>query len=73
MLINSSLSQLIDFSLAYLLENGTLYHIANGTALLEYLLVLYFMPTSKSYRFVSQIGKINPNKFKVDTTLLQGF
>jgi len=41
---------------SYLLDNGALYHIANGTALLEYLVSLYFMPTSKSYHFVSQIG-----------------
>ncbi|KAF8812545.1 ICMT-domain-containing protein [Phlegmacium glaucopus] len=41
---------------SYLLENGALYHIANGTALLEYFISLYFMPTSKSYQYVSQIG-----------------
>ena len=59
-MLNASLwSQLvIDFSLAYLLDNGVLYHVYNGAALLEYLVVLYFNPTSKSYPFVSQIGKI---------------
>ncbi|PPQ77682.1 hypothetical protein CVT25_011117 [Psilocybe cyanescens] len=41
---------------SYLLENGPMYHIANGTALLEYLISLYFAPSSKSWPYVSQIG-----------------
>lgn len=53
--------------LAYLLENGALYHIANGAAILEYLASLYFMPTSKSYRYVSQIGE---NKFEDAANIL---
>ena len=64
MLNASSWSQLVDFSLAYLLENGALYHIANGTALFEYLVVLHFYPTSKSYPFISQIGKIKFQLFQ---------
>ena len=34
-----------------------MYHVANGTALLEYLLTLYFKPTLKSYPYVSLFGK----------------
>jgi hypothetical protein len=44
---------------AFLLNNGTMYHVANGTALLEYLLTLYFKPTLKSYPYVSLLGKNN--------------
>jgi protein-S-isoprenylcysteine O-methyltransferase len=43
---------------SFLLDNGSMYHVANGTALLEYLLTLYFKPTSRSYPYVSQLGII---------------
>ncbi|KAF8165244.1 Isoprenylcysteine carboxyl methyltransferase family-domain-containing protein [Crassisporium funariophilum] len=41
---------------SYLLDNGAMYHVANGTALLEYLISLYLMPSSKSYPYVSSVG-----------------
>ncbi|KAF8845841.1 ICMT-domain-containing protein [Paxillus ammoniavirescens] len=41
---------------SFLLENGAMYHIANGTALVEYLVTLYFSPSSKSHRYISFIG-----------------
>jgi protein-S-isoprenylcysteine O-methyltransferase len=41
---------------SYLLDNGAMYHIANGTALLEYLISLYFIPSTKSWPYLSQIG-----------------
>jgi len=43
---------------SFLLDNGAMYHIANGTALLEYLLTLYFKPSWKSYAHVSAIGVV---------------
>ncbi|KAM6495790.1 Isoprenylcysteine carboxyl methyltransferase (ICMT) family domain containing protein [Amanita muscaria] len=43
---------------SFLLENGSMYHIANGTALLEYLLTLYFKPKWKSHAFISTVGMI---------------
>lgn len=42
--------------IAFLLENGATYHIANGTALVEYLITLFFFPSSKSLTYVSAIG-----------------
>lgn len=36
-----------------------MYHMANSLALLEYLLVLYFRPSLKSFRYVSSPGKSN--------------
>lgn len=42
---------------AFLLNNGSTYHIANGTALVEYLLALYFNPMLKSYPYVSELGE----------------
>lgn len=44
------------FSSAFLLENGALYHVANGTALAEYLVTLFFFPSSKSLTYISTIG-----------------
>jgi len=41
---------------SFLLNNGRMYHMANGLALLEYLLVLYFRPSLKSFPYVSSIG-----------------
>ncbi|KII95073.1 hypothetical protein PLICRDRAFT_25696 [Plicaturopsis crispa FD-325 SS-3] len=41
---------------AYLLDNGAMYHIANGTAVLEYLITLYFKPDIKAFPHVSTIG-----------------
>ncbi|KAF8640078.1 hypothetical protein AX17_001318 [Amanita inopinata Kibby_2008] len=41
---------------SFLLDNGALYHVANGTALSEYLVTLYFKPSSKSQPYVSVIG-----------------
>jgi len=41
---------------SFLLDNGSMYHVANGTALTEYLLSLYFMPTMKAYPYLSAIG-----------------
>ena len=36
-----------------------MYHMANSLALVEYLLVLYFRPSLKSFRYVSSPGKSN--------------
>ncbi|KAF9476502.1 ICMT-domain-containing protein [Pholiota conissans] len=41
---------------SYLLDNGSMYHIANGTALAEYVITRYFIPSSKSWPYVSQFG-----------------
>lgn len=41
---------------AFLLENGATYHVANGTALIEYLVTLFFVPSSKSHKYISAIG-----------------
>lgn len=42
---------------AFLLNNGATYHIANGTALVEYVITLYFAPTWKSHHVLSYIGE----------------
>ena len=42
---------------AFLLNNGRMYHMANSVALAEYLLVLYFRPSLKSFPYVSSIGE----------------
>ncbi|KAI9512228.1 Isoprenylcysteine carboxyl methyltransferase family-domain-containing protein [Russula earlei] len=42
---------------SFLLNNGRMYHIANGLALAEYLVVIYFRPSLKSFPYVSSIGK----------------
>lgn len=42
---------------AFLLDNGAQYHIANGTALVEYLLTLYFWPNSKLNKYASTVGE----------------
>lgn len=34
-----------------------MYHVANGIALTEYLVTLYFLPSSKSYPYISLIGR----------------
>jgi hypothetical protein len=36
-----------------------MYHMANSLALIEYLLVLYFRPSLKSFPYVSSLGKSN--------------
>jgi hypothetical protein len=36
-----------------------MYHMANSLALIEYLLVLYFRPSLKSFPYVSSTGKSN--------------
>ncbi|KAF9247313.1 Isoprenylcysteine carboxyl methyltransferase family-domain-containing protein [Melanogaster broomeanus] len=41
---------------SFLLDNGAMYHIANGTALLEYLVTLYFRPSLKTHSYISVIG-----------------
>lgn len=41
---------------SFLLNNGATYHIANGTALVEYVITLYFAPTWKSHHVLSYIG-----------------
>ncbi|KAG8218599.1 hypothetical protein J3R82DRAFT_4242 [Butyriboletus roseoflavus] len=33
-----------------------MYHVANGTALIEYLVTLFFFPSSKSLTYISTIG-----------------
>jgi protein-S-isoprenylcysteine O-methyltransferase len=40
-----------------------MYHMANSLALLEYLLILYFRPSLKSFPYVSSIGKLNEPLF----------
>ncbi|KAF8528957.1 Isoprenylcysteine carboxyl methyltransferase family-domain-containing protein [Hysterangium stoloniferum] len=42
---------------SFLLDNGSMYHVAHATALLEYLLTLYFQPSAKTYPYVSQAGE----------------
>lgn len=42
---------------AFLLENGSMYHIAHITALLEYLVILYYRPGFKGNSYVSFAGK----------------
>lgn len=41
---------------SYLLDNGVMYHVANGTALVEYLVTLYFKPEWKARPYLSLIG-----------------
>jgi len=43
---------------SFLLDNGSMYHVAHSTALLEYLLTLYFQPSAKTYPYLSQVGII---------------
>ena len=43
---------------AFVLDNGSMYHIAHGTALAEYLLSLYLVPSWKSYSTISWIGAL---------------
>jgi len=41
---------------SFLLENGTMYHVSHSMAVFEYLITLYFLPSSKSYPYVSLLG-----------------
>ncbi|KIK68043.1 hypothetical protein GYMLUDRAFT_191028 [Collybiopsis luxurians FD-317 M1] len=41
---------------SFLLDNGSMYHVANGSAILEYLLTLYFLPLFKAWPWVSTVG-----------------
>ncbi|PBL02394.1 ICMT-domain-containing protein [Armillaria gallica] len=43
---------------SFLLDNGSMYHIAHGTALVEYLITLYFKPSWKSYPYVTTAGVV---------------
>ncbi|KAJ8086751.1 farnesyl cysteine-carboxyl methyltransferase [Marasmius tenuissimus] len=43
---------------SFLLDNGYVYHVANGSAVVEYLITLYFKPSWKSHAYLSQIGII---------------
>ncbi|KAI0307287.1 ICMT-domain-containing protein, partial [Multifurca ochricompacta] len=43
---------------SFLLNNGRMYHMANSLALTEYLLILYFRPSLKSFPYVSFLGVI---------------
>ncbi|KAI0004889.1 protein-s-isoprenylcysteine O-methyltransferase [Russula compacta] len=43
---------------SFLLNNGQPYHLANSLAVIEYLLVLYFRPSLKSFPYVSSIGVV---------------
>jgi len=43
---------------SFLLDNGRMYHVANGLALAEYLLVLYFRPSLKSFPYLSLLGVV---------------
>ncbi|KAK7695920.1 hypothetical protein QCA50_000559 [Cerrena zonata] len=43
---------------SFLLENGSMYHLAHTSALLEYLITLYFKPSLKSFPYVSAVGLI---------------
>lgn len=45
-----------DIYLAFLLDNGSMYHIANGSAILEYIVTLYLMPSFKTRYWVSVVG-----------------
>ena len=51
------LTKLTPFQSAYILDNGSMYHIANGTALTEFLISRYFWPSSKSWPYVSLLGR----------------
>ncbi|KAJ3869427.1 Isoprenylcysteine carboxyl methyltransferase family-domain-containing protein [Lentinula novae-zelandiae] len=41
---------------SFLLDNGSMYHIANGSAVLEYIVTLYFIPSFKTRAWVSILG-----------------
>ncbi|KIJ56619.1 hypothetical protein M422DRAFT_149757 [Sphaerobolus stellatus SS14] len=41
---------------SFLLNNGTMYHIAHTTAIVEYLVTLYFKPGAKTFAYVSMAG-----------------
>ncbi|KAH8105905.1 ICMT-domain-containing protein [Cristinia sonorae] len=41
---------------SFLLENGVQYHLAHSTALVEYLLTLYFAPTFKTHTYITAAG-----------------
>ncbi|KAH7876294.1 ICMT-domain-containing protein [Lentinula edodes] len=43
---------------SFLLDNGSMYHIANGSAVLEYIVTLYFIPSFKTRAWVSILGMI---------------
>ncbi|THV08453.1 ICMT-domain-containing protein [Dendrothele bispora CBS 962.96] len=43
---------------SFLLDNGSMYHIANGSAVIEYLITLYFKPGFKSHTWISFVGII---------------
>ncbi|KAJ3896077.1 Isoprenylcysteine carboxyl methyltransferase family-domain-containing protein [Lentinula edodes] len=43
---------------SFLLDNGSMYHIANGSAVLEYIVTLYFIPSLKTRAWVSILGMI---------------
>ncbi|TFK55981.1 ICMT-domain-containing protein [Heliocybe sulcata] len=43
---------------SFLLDNGVMYHVANGTAVVEYLVTLYFKPSLKNYPMISAFGII---------------
>jgi protein-S-isoprenylcysteine O-methyltransferase len=44
---------------AFVLDNGSTYHIANGTALVEYLITLYFWPSIKTHYGISAFGRVS--------------
>ncbi|KAJ4478234.1 Isoprenylcysteine carboxyl methyltransferase family-domain-containing protein [Lentinula aciculospora] len=41
---------------SFLLDNGSMYHIANGSAVLEYIMTLYFIPSFKTRSWISILG-----------------
>ncbi|KAJ3550055.1 hypothetical protein NMY22_g652 [Coprinellus aureogranulatus] len=41
---------------SYLLDNGAQYHIANGIAVLEYIFVRLWMPSAKTWPYVTELG-----------------
>ncbi|KAF9076753.1 Isoprenylcysteine carboxyl methyltransferase family-domain-containing protein [Rhodocollybia butyracea] len=43
---------------SFLLDNGSMYHIANSSAILEYLVTLYFVPYFKTRFWVSVVGMV---------------
>ncbi|KAJ3763642.1 Isoprenylcysteine carboxyl methyltransferase family-domain-containing protein [Lentinula raphanica] len=43
---------------SFLLDNGSMYHIANGSAILEYIITLYFIPSFKTRSWISYFGMI---------------
>ncbi|KAJ3810120.1 Isoprenylcysteine carboxyl methyltransferase family-domain-containing protein [Lentinula lateritia] len=50
---------------SFLLDNGSMYHIANGSAVLEYIVTLYFMPSFKTRAWVSILGMFPVCSFSV--------